>query len=45
MSGAGAPSITVDGTGLRVVVVAAQWHTQIMDGLLEGLGARSSPRT
>jgi len=36
MSGAGAPSITVDGTGLRVVVVAAQWHTQIMDGLLEG---------
>lgn len=36
MSGAGAPSITVDGTGLRVAVVAAQWHTQIMDGLLEG---------
>jgi 6,7-dimethyl-8-ribityllumazine synthase len=36
MSGAGAPSTTVDGTGLRVVVVAASWHTQVMDGLLEG---------
>ena len=36
MSGAGAPSITVDGTGLRVVVVAASWHTVVMDGLLDG---------
>ena len=36
MSGAGAPSLTVDGTGLRVVVVAASWHTQVMDGLLDG---------
>jgi 6,7-dimethyl-8-ribityllumazine synthase len=36
MSGAGAPSITVDGSGLRVVVVAASWHTQVMDGLLDG---------
>jgi 6,7-dimethyl-8-ribityllumazine synthase len=36
MSGAGAPSITVDGTGLRVVVVAASWHTEVMDGLLDG---------
>ncbi|MPV38907.1 6,7-dimethyl-8-ribityllumazine synthase [Georgenia subflava] len=36
MSGAGAPALTVDGTGLRVVVVAAQWHTQVMDGLLDG---------
>lgn len=36
MSGAGAPTISVDGSGLRVVVVAAQWHTQIMDGLLGG---------
>ncbi len=36
MSGAGAPSTTVDGTGLRVVVVAASWHTQVMDGLLDG---------
>jgi 6,7-dimethyl-8-ribityllumazine synthase len=36
MSGAGAPQISVDGAGLRIVVVAAQWHTQIMDGLLGG---------
>nr|BFF16969.1 hypothetical protein GCM10025730_04900 [Promicromonospora thailandica] len=36
MSGAGAPALTVDGTGLRVVVVAASWHEQVMDGLLEG---------
>jgi 6,7-dimethyl-8-ribityllumazine synthase len=36
MSGAGAPSITVDGSGLRVVVVAASWHTEVMDGLLDG---------
>ncbi len=36
MSGAGAPSLTVDGSGLRVVVVAASWHTVVMDGLLEG---------
>ena len=36
MSGAGAPTITVDGTGLRVVVVAASWHTVVMDGLLAG---------
>lgn len=36
MSYAGAPRITTDGTGLRVVVIAAHWHTQIMDGLLAG---------
>jgi len=36
MSGAGAPSLTVDGTGVRVVVVAASWHTEVMDGLLAG---------
>jgi 6,7-dimethyl-8-ribityllumazine synthase len=36
MSGAGAPTITVDGSGLRVVVVAASWHTTVMDGLLAG---------
>ncbi|KAE8762962.1 6,7-dimethyl-8-ribityllumazine synthase [Georgenia thermotolerans] len=36
MSGAGAPTLEVDGTGLRVVVVAAQWHTRVMDGLLAG---------
>jgi 6,7-dimethyl-8-ribityllumazine synthase len=26
----------VNGTGLRVAVVAASWHTQVMVGLLEG---------
>jgi len=36
MSGAGAPTLTVDGTGLRVTVVAASWHTVVMDGLLDG---------
>ncbi|WP_127127635.1 6,7-dimethyl-8-ribityllumazine synthase [Georgenia sp. SYP-B2076] len=36
MSGAGAPRLRVDGSGLRVVVVAAQWHTEVMDGLLAG---------
>src|SRR5690606_18961909 len=27
---------SVDGSGLRVVVVAAGWHQQVMDGLLAG---------
>ena len=28
--------MTVDGTGLQVVVIAASWHEQVMDGLLAG---------
>jgi 6,7-dimethyl-8-ribityllumazine synthase len=36
MSGAGAPAIHADGTGLRVVVVAASWHERVMEGLLDG---------
>ena len=32
----GAPALTVDGRGLRVAVVAASWHEQVMGGLLEG---------
>ena len=36
MSGAGAPVVRVDGGGLRVAVVAAQWHERVMDGLLAG---------
>lgn len=36
MSGEGAPEITVDGSGLRVAVVAASWHTTVMDGLVAG---------
>lgn len=36
MSGRGAPALAVDGSGLRVAVVAASWHTTVMDGLLDG---------
>jgi 6,7-dimethyl-8-ribityllumazine synthase len=37
MSGAGAPADDpVDCSGLRVGVVAAMWHTAVMDGLLDG---------
>ena len=36
MSGVGAPALAVDGTGLRVAVVAASWHNVVMDGLLDG---------
>jgi 6,7-dimethyl-8-ribityllumazine synthase len=32
----GAPTLTTDGSGLRVAVVAASWHQQVMDGLLDG---------
>jgi 6,7-dimethyl-8-ribityllumazine synthase len=36
MSGEGAPDLVADGSGLRVAVVAAQWHKQVMDGLVDG---------
>ena len=36
MSGAGSPDLDLDGTGLRVVVVAASWHAQVMGGLVDG---------
>lgn len=36
MSGAGAPRLELDGSGLRVTVVAASWHTVVMDGLIAG---------
>jgi 6,7-dimethyl-8-ribityllumazine synthase len=37
MSGEGAPAIAVEGAaGLRVVVIASQWHEKVMDGLLAG---------
>lgn len=36
MSGQGAPDLSVDGSGLRVAVVAASWHATVMDGLLAG---------
>ena len=35
MAGTG-PTITVDGSGLRVVIVAGQWHDVITDGLIAG---------
>jgi 6,7-dimethyl-8-ribityllumazine synthase len=36
MSGAGAPTISTDATGLKVTIVAGLWHTEISDGLLAG---------
>jgi 6,7-dimethyl-8-ribityllumazine synthase len=36
MSGAGAPEIATDGTGLKVTIVAGSWHEEISEGLLAG---------
>ncbi|MFD5601353.1 6,7-dimethyl-8-ribityllumazine synthase [Leucobacter sp. NPDC058333] len=36
MSGAGAPDLTVDATGLRVAVIAGSWHEEIMSHLVTG---------
>ncbi|MCY7412001.1 MAG: 6,7-dimethyl-8-ribityllumazine synthase, partial [Salinibacterium sp.] len=36
MSGAGSPTITTDGRGLKVTIVAGQWHEEIANGLLTG---------
>lgn len=37
MSGKGAPDLSVKNCrDLRVAVIAAQWHQQVMDGLLDG---------
>ncbi|WP_062520474.1 6,7-dimethyl-8-ribityllumazine synthase [Demequina silvatica] len=36
MSGAGAPAVEVDASGLTVEIVASQWHTEVMDGLVAG---------
>jgi 6,7-dimethyl-8-ribityllumazine synthase len=32
----GSPTLKVDGSGLSVAIVAASWHTAIMDGLIDG---------
>ena len=40
----GAPTITTDGSGLRVAVVAASWHEQVMDGLRRRRPARPRRR-
>ena len=36
MSGAGAPSITSNAEGMKVTIVAGQWHDVITNGLLAG---------
>lgn len=37
MSGAGAPKIDrVDGSDLKVAIIASKWHKQVMDGLVDG---------
>lgn len=36
MSRAGSPTLTPEGTGLRVTIIAAQWHTIVMEGLIAG---------
>lgn len=36
MSGAGAPTLAVQAPELRVAVIAASWHSTVMDGLLDG---------
>jgi len=36
MSRAGSPELDVDGTGLRVVIVAGSWHDEITNGLIAG---------
>lgn len=36
MSGSGAPQLEVSAAGKKIFVVATSWHTQIMDGLING---------
>ena len=36
MSGAGSPTLDIDGSGLDVVIVAGFWHAEITDGLIAG---------
>lgn len=36
MAGYGAPTLNIDGIGLRVAIVASSWHSRIMDGLIDG---------
>lgn len=39
MAGHGAPDLSVNAAGARVVIVASQWHTEVMDGLIAGAQA------
>ena len=36
MSGAGAPELSLDATGLTIEIVASQWHIEVMQGLVAG---------
>ncbi len=36
MAGSGSPTLTADGRGLRVAIVAASWHDTVMSGLIAG---------
>lgn len=36
MAGHGSPELSVDATGLTVVVIAGSWHDRITDGLISG---------
>jgi 6,7-dimethyl-8-ribityllumazine synthase len=37
VSGGGAPKLTVEGASdIRVVIIASQWHTELMDALVDG---------
>jgi len=36
MSGAGAPKLSIDASGLAVTVIVTSWHTEITEGLLAG---------
>lgn len=36
MSGEGSPKLRLEGAGLRVAVIAGQWHKEVMKGLITG---------
>ncbi|QIM19431.1 6,7-dimethyl-8-ribityllumazine synthase [Leucobacter coleopterorum] len=36
MSGAGAPDLSVNASGLRIAVIAGSWHEEIMSPLIKG---------
>ena len=36
MAGAGVPDLHIAGAGKKVVIIATQWHEQVMEGLVAG---------
>ncbi|MDU7516223.1 MAG: 6,7-dimethyl-8-ribityllumazine synthase, partial [Varibaculum cambriense] len=36
MAGAGVPDLHIAGAGKKVVIIATQWHEQVMKGLVAG---------